>query len=46
MILTESTPEGMLILPQQRDKAVVLKTGADGAWFKKTADGEQALSLR
>ncbi|WP_368747046.1 sugar kinase [Enterobacter cancerogenus] len=42
MILTgESTPEGIAdFYLNQGVKAVVLKTGADGAWFK-TADGEQ-----
>ena len=42
MILTgESTPEGIADFYLNRGvKAVVLKTGADGAWFK-TADGEQ-----
>lgn len=42
MILTgESTPEGIADFYLNKGvKAVVLKTGADGAWFK-TADGEQ-----
>ncbi|MDU2784674.1 MAG: sugar kinase [Enterobacter sp.] len=42
MILTgESTPEGIADFYLNKGvKAVVLKTGADGAWFK-TANGEQ-----
>ena len=42
MILTgENTPEGIAdFYLNQGVKAVVLKTGADGAWFK-TANGEQ-----
>ena len=42
MILTgEKTPEGIADFYLERGvKAVILKTGADGAWFK-TADGEK-----
>jgi len=42
LILTgEKTPEGIADFYLNRGvKAVILKTGADGAWFK-TADGEQ-----
>lgn len=42
MILTgQQTPQGIADFYLQRGvKAVVLKTGADGAWYK-TADGEQ-----
>lgn len=47
MILTgQQTPEGIADFYLRHGvKAVVLKTGADGAWYK-TADGEKAALPR